>query len=244
MGHEEPPPDTEEPPHDTEDSAENEPATKKLVMVRNTEDAAPNLLLNIDEFSTPCELWTVALAEIVLQVGVLLYSGFITYYPTLMFRKGGLPVTDYAYPCTAIGTILLASGMLICSHVVESSTREKRHRPSNKFQARIVYLQRAGTVNDQSFGSFTIFAKGVKPVIMYHIPPGIGQDTPRSRDQDSRRHIHRPGRICDTVRWFEINAMVGNGCATRCNSYHDRFAGSRPPRPDQIRDSRKADSRL
>jgi ankyrin repeat protein len=47
---------------------------------------------------------------------------------------------------------------------VESSTHEDFYRP-NGFEARIVYLQKAGTVGDQSFDSFAIFAKEAKSVI-------------------------------------------------------------------------------
>lgn len=140
------------------------PATAKLIIVRNKEDSAPNLLLNIDRFSSPGELWAFALVGIVLQFGVLLYSGFITYHPAVMFQKGGLPIEPYAYPCTAIGTVLLVGGLLICSHVVESSTRESFYRPK-QCEARMVYLQKAGTAADQYFGSFAIFAKEGKSVI-------------------------------------------------------------------------------
>jgi hypothetical protein len=148
----------------TNDASPPIPTTAKLILVRNKDKAAPNLLLNIDRFSSSAELWAGALVGIVLQFGVLLYSAFITYHPALMFPKGDAPITGYAYPCTAIGTILLVTGLLICSHVVESSTREEFYEPRGS-EARMVYLQKTGTVGDQSFGSFAIFAKEGKSVI-------------------------------------------------------------------------------
>jgi len=60
-----------------------------------------------------------------LQAVVLVFSGFATYHPELRYRKGGLEVVPYAYPLTAAGTVILVLGMLICSYVVERSTKEK-----------------------------------------------------------------------------------------------------------------------
>ncbi|KAK5654663.1 hypothetical protein OQA88_6986 [Cercophora sp. LCS_1] len=140
---------------------------KKFIIVRNKTNAAPNLLLNIDRFSSPSELWAVATIGTMLQLGVLVYGGFITYHPSLLFKfqKGGNAVAHYAYPCTAVGTLLVVLGLIACSHVVESSTHEKFYVP-NGFEARMVYLQKAGTVGDQSFDSFAIFAKEAKSVIV------------------------------------------------------------------------------
>ena len=74
----------------TEDTVSNEGARtsvpSKFIIVRNNTDntdAAPNLLLNIDRFSSPSELWTVAAIGTILQFGVLIYAGFVTYYPSL-----------------------------------------------------------------------------------------------------------------------------------------------------------------
>ncbi|KAK3378964.1 hypothetical protein B0T24DRAFT_694245, partial [Lasiosphaeria ovina] len=136
-----------------------------LTIVRNEVNEAPNLLLNIGRFSSPSELWAAAVVGVVLQFGVLVYFGLIVYHPSLAFQKGDSPIVPYAYPCTAIGTVLLVSGLLICSHVVESSTREESYRPT-ACEARVVYLQKAGSVSDQSFSSFAIFAKGAKSAVI------------------------------------------------------------------------------
>ncbi|KAK3376271.1 hypothetical protein B0T24DRAFT_648286 [Lasiosphaeria ovina] len=103
-------------------------------------------------------------------MGVLVYSGFVTYYPALAFLKDGMPVAPHAYPLTAGGTLILVSGMLICSHVVESSTVETRHRVKSGKAAQVIWLQRAGTVNDQSFASYAIFADGLRSVITTKTP--------------------------------------------------------------------------
>lgn len=92
-----------------------------------------------------------------LQLSVLVYFGAATYHPFLSFPKDGQSVDDYAFPCAAAGMFLLAAGMFACGHVVESSTSETRYRPAAGWSARVVWLHRRGTVNDQAFESFAVF---------------------------------------------------------------------------------------
>jgi ankyrin repeat protein len=95
----------------------------------------------------------------VLQLGVLLYSGLATYHRALSFQKDGRPIEEYAYPCTAVGTLVLVAGMFLCSWVVESSTDEKRYEAIGDWQTRIVWLQQTKTVSDQVFKSCMVYAK-------------------------------------------------------------------------------------
>lgn len=97
-----------------------------VIIIRNTDVDAPNLMLNAHNQLARGELYLVAAIGIVLQLGVLVYSGCATYYPTFMFPVNGSPAADYAFPCTAAGMLALVTGMLICSHVVENSTKKKR----------------------------------------------------------------------------------------------------------------------
>ncbi|KXX82674.1 Serine/threonine-protein phosphatase 6 regulatory ankyrin repeat subunit B [Madurella mycetomatis] len=126
-----------------------------LAVVRNTNAAIPNLTLNVHNQVGRGELYVVAVLGVALQLGVLVYCGFATRY--LMLPKDGNPVDDYAFPCTACGTLLLIAGMLLCAHIVETSTLETRYRPGPGKEARVIWLQRSGTVNDQAFESFAIF---------------------------------------------------------------------------------------
>ncbi len=135
-----------------------------VVIIRNTNVKSPNLTLNVHNDVGRGELYAVAVCGVVLQLGVLAYSGVITYYPALKFLKDGAPVSDYAFPCTAVGTLFLVAGMAICSHVIESSTSEKRYRPHAR-QARVVWLQKSGTVNDQAFESFAIFPPDAQSLV-------------------------------------------------------------------------------
>ncbi|KAK7420559.1 hypothetical protein QQX98_002758, partial [Neonectria punicea] len=141
------------------------PSVPKIIIVRNTAADAPNISLNTHSHFGRGELRMVAAIGTMLQLGVVLYSGFATHYPTLILLKNGLPVADYAFPCTAVGTLLLVAGMLLCSHVVESSTDEKRYRGGQMKKARIVWLQKTQTVSDQSFDSFALYPEDERTII-------------------------------------------------------------------------------
>ncbi|KAK0712024.1 hypothetical protein B0H67DRAFT_669789 [Lasiosphaeris hirsuta] len=100
----------------------------------------------------------VAILGIVLQFGAIVYCGLATRY--LQLPKDRNPVADHAFPCTVSGTLLLVIGMLLCAHVVESGTTESIWR-----EARVVWLQRLGTVNDQAFKPFAIFPQDAQALI-------------------------------------------------------------------------------
>ncbi|EJT69327.1 hypothetical protein GGTG_12946 [Gaeumannomyces tritici R3-111a-1] len=140
------------------------PTPQKVhAVIRNTEAHTPNLTLNVHNQVGRGELYIVAACGTVLQLGVLVYSGLAA--RLLMFTKDGNPVAEYAFPCTAVGALLLVVGILVCSHVVESATSETRYRPKDGMEARVVWLQRSGTVNDQSFEPFAIFPRKPQPII-------------------------------------------------------------------------------
>lgn len=92
-----------------------------------------------------------------------MYSGLATYHPS-NFQKNERPITGYPFPCTAVGTLTLMSGILLCAHVVESSTKKERYQAEGK-KIRLVWLQQPKTVSDQVFESFAIVAKEDRAVI-------------------------------------------------------------------------------
>jgi hypothetical protein len=109
-----------------------------LRIVGETCRESPNVLLNLGGQENKGEVWLAALGGTFLQLGVLLYGGFLTYHPSLMLLKDGLPVDGYAYPCMAAGTLILTCGMLLCARVVEASTDEEIYRPKNATTSRIM----------------------------------------------------------------------------------------------------------
>jgi len=87
---------------------------------------APNISLNVHGGARNDDLYIVAACGIVLQFGVLIFSGLAFYYPgwNLKFKKDNILVKNYAYPLMLAGTLVLVTGMIICSAVIEKSTAE------------------------------------------------------------------------------------------------------------------------
>ncbi|KAI9770168.1 MAG: hypothetical protein M1839_003270 [Geoglossum umbratile] len=147
---------------DAEEGSPNwEPRTSK----------APNILLNLHQGSRPFDLAFAAILGVVIQTGVLVYAGLITYHPRIKtrFLKAGNPIRPYAFPTMAVGTVVLVVGMMICSYVVEQSTVERKWIvPEGEplQEARVMWLQKKHVVSDQSFNSFVLVAadpcKGVQ----------------------------------------------------------------------------------
>jgi hypothetical protein len=46
---------------------------------------------------------------------------------------------------------------ILCAYVVGSSTEETTYRPEAEKEARVVWLQKSGIVNNQAFESYAIF---------------------------------------------------------------------------------------
>ena len=136
-----------------------------LVIIRNTNVHTPNLTINSRSDFSRKELYVVAVFGTVLQFGVLLYSGVATYHPNLSFKKDGRRVADYAFTCVAVGTLLLVAGMILCCHVVESSTTETQYRPVGGREARIVWLQKRGIVSDHTVEPFAVFPTSTRSII-------------------------------------------------------------------------------
>ncbi|KAK1770501.1 ankyrin repeat-containing domain protein [Phialemonium atrogriseum] len=85
----------------------------EIIIVRNKAADAPNISLNAHNQFGRGELRAVAAIGTLLQLGVLLYCGFATYYPTVKFKKDGRPIASYAFPCTAVGTLVLVAATVL-----------------------------------------------------------------------------------------------------------------------------------
>ncbi|CAG9950548.1 unnamed protein product, partial [Clonostachys rosea f. rosea IK726] len=119
-----------------------------------------NRKVESDRLSSTLELWIVAIIGTILQLGVVAYWAFATYYPTLQYPKDDKRVANYAYPCAAAGTLTLVVSMMLCSHVVESRTTETRYIPHRKaHDIYFCWLQQEKVVNDQSFNSHIVYCK-------------------------------------------------------------------------------------
>jgi hypothetical protein len=125
----------------------------KVIIIYNKSNSAPNISLNIHS-QKRAEVRIAAIIGTFLQLGVLIYAGFATYYYTLKFPKEkDQPVSNYAFACTASGTILLVTGLLLCADVVEKRTAEEAWKPGTGYKAYPIWVQRQATVGDQVFRS-------------------------------------------------------------------------------------------
>ncbi|PUU81753.1 hypothetical protein B9Z19DRAFT_1099573 [Tuber borchii] len=131
-----------------------------------TRDSAPNISLNIDEIKGQRELWLFAILGSVLQLGSLVFIGVTHYHPKINLKEG--ENSGYAYPLMASGTLFLVMGMMACSHVVQASSVETTWKAKKPF--RILWLQKSGTVNDQRFGSYVLFAGKERNTLTTSLP--------------------------------------------------------------------------
>ena len=134
----------------------------KLIVVQDTDRAAPNISLNAHGCVSFVELWLAAAIGSILQLFVLGYAGYTAYSATTpgFITDDRDAASAYAYPCMAAGTVMLVAGMLVCAHVVESGSEEVMYRVKlPRMQARLIWLQKEATVNDQSFRPFAICAR-------------------------------------------------------------------------------------
>lgn len=132
--------------------------------------SAPNISLNLYDHISRVELYIVAIVGVLLQAGVLAYVLTIEYHGPLRTKleKEEFVIPEYTAVLTVVGTVVMTIGLLLCSHVVETSTTETRYfrffgsNPvsSPELYPRILWLQREERVNDQAFDSYAIFARG------------------------------------------------------------------------------------
>ncbi|KAF8253802.1 hypothetical protein K440DRAFT_575724, partial [Wilcoxina mikolae CBS 423.85] len=120
-------------------------------------ESAPNVSLNLHGGSNIEELYFAAACGILLQFGVLTFSGLSVYYPQWneRFRKNGEPVRTYAFVLFALGTIILVWGVIMCSMVIERSTEETRWVAGQSY-SRCIWLQKSHVCSDQTFNSFIL----------------------------------------------------------------------------------------
>ncbi|KAF3802330.1 hypothetical protein GCG54_00003789 [Colletotrichum gloeosporioides] len=139
---------------------------ENIIVTRISRKSAPNISLNAHNLTTRAEVRAAAVWGIVIQLGLVVFAACAVYHPSLSYSKDGSTIARHAFPCYSVGTLLLVVGMLLCAHVVESSTKETQFRPSQGIRAQLVWLQQTKTVSDQVFNSFAIYAKTERSSIM------------------------------------------------------------------------------
>lgn len=202
-------------------------------------DSSPNIFLNLQPPKTRRQKWGLlgwAVFSVLLQAGVLVFWGFATYHPAMAWKKdedSGVP--NYAYPLTAGGTLLLAGGMLICAYIVDGSTTE-RVWPLKKEMGKglILWLQKGGSINDQHFDSYAIFAKGDRDgILTSRFSPYLRFGTPNNKKTPTQRQVEEIASEDHSIdsplteASKPINTMVIIGTAISMTGFIAQFTGLR-----------------
>jgi hypothetical protein len=147
-------------------------------------DNNPNISLNLHHGSGLAALVAAATTGIILQCGVVVYAGAVTFNPWL--RKRVPPHDDDRPHLAMLGFVLLASGTVILTislavvcNVIETSTSEREWVVNNPRsiaqsdnttatpgQLRVMWVQREHTVGDQLFDAAVLFAKNDKDTVL------------------------------------------------------------------------------
>jgi hypothetical protein len=122
---------------------------------------APNLSLNAPEsdISDAERRWWVSMG---LTSQLIVLSA-----PFLLMRTAGYPIRPYGYTCYLVGTIVLSSGLALCSHIIEGSTTEFDFVPnkSQNRELRIITIQRESSVAEQRYSSYMSLSPPGRPRI-------------------------------------------------------------------------------
>lgn len=136
--------------------------------VREYEEISPpNISLNARGVTiTSYEKWSLAIFGTVIQLSVLIYEGLISYHPSWRanFLKNGSDPSPYAFPCAAAGTLSLNIAMFACCYIIDcASTEEDWYSRSGR--CTMAWIQKGGTVNDQSFRPYTLFGHDNQKIV-------------------------------------------------------------------------------
>jgi hypothetical protein len=124
-------------------------------------DKAPNPSLNAPESDiSDAERWCWVSMGLTSQLAALLA-------PFIIMRTVGYPIRPYGYTCYLVGTIVLSSGLALCSHIIEGSTTEFDFVPnkSQNRELRIITIQRQSSVAEQRFSSYMSLSPPGRPRI-------------------------------------------------------------------------------
>ncbi|KAF4961005.1 hypothetical protein FSARC_10314 [Fusarium sarcochroum] len=156
-----------------------------IAIIRDTGPNWPNISLNLQNSHRRAGIRFIALLGTLLQGGVLVFFGVMSYYPRARpsFQKDDQPVARYAFALATSGTVLLVLGMFICGLVVENSTDETRYRTDDGSKFVMCWVQQGQTVSDQVFDSYVMSQSFHGPVI-----------TKSARAKDVKKNHHQEGQ--------------------------------------------------
>ena len=171
----------------------------------------PNISLNIHGESNPIELWICALVATIVQLAVLVWSGYLA-YSSLASRYTlftGLKPT-IGFPLQAAGTVLLTMSLILCVDIIDKGSFERdwsaegdlqlktlgkdqfsQARPSNPRNMQLYWIQKEQSVGGNSVNAHILYARELKDKIFEshysHKPEEKGQ-----RDQNDELLYQKP----------------------------------------------------
>lgn len=134
-----------------------EERTQNAMIDRNP----PNVSLNLSVKSVPRPTLIFFIVLGFIAQGAVLAFAAVSQY-VLRFPKNESGISFYAFPVLCAGTVFLSVGILLCAHVVESSTGEITWapRPDSNADTLVLWLQQGGQkVGDQEFEAFAQTSK-------------------------------------------------------------------------------------
>ncbi|KAF2421814.1 hypothetical protein EJ08DRAFT_641261, partial [Tothia fuscella] len=163
-------------------------------------DVAPNIQLNLSKDTRQDgQLLGAAFFSITLQISLVAFAGVCAYHPRLIKAVGE---SDWgpAFSMLSVGTLVLVTGMILCSHVIEQSTTEYKWESTTDggaLDATILWLQKGDIVGDQKFGSFLIAAQDCDDILT----------STRRKDKWDPAHLSWYNKIAHSH--LEILSVVG-----------------------------------
>lgn len=129
------------------------------------QDSVPNISLSVNGGGAgPGELFIVALIGIIVQSAVVCLAGVEMYVDRWKdrFTKDDQPVWAGSLWLMAIGTAALSVGMVMCAHIISSSStlEEWKANTGPGREVWVAWLQQGGRIGDEEFGSFFILSRG------------------------------------------------------------------------------------
>lgn len=151
-------------PTDTRDNYE--PDDENQLQLSSTE-FPPNISPNTHGNGiSPWEMWFWAVFGIILQLSLLVFAGLSSLYKGWgrTFYRGDpkAPIPSWTVVLNTLGTVILMAGMILCCYLIDKSNKEERWEFWTDTKPEIVWLQKGGTVGDQHFNSYAIFAREPK----------------------------------------------------------------------------------
>lgn len=142
-------------------------------------DMPPNISLNVHGESNPVEVIWYAFIATTLQVGVLVWSGFLAYSSFAQRYKllTGLK-PRVGFPLQAAGTVLLTLGLVLCAGIIDDGSCEQHwsregesqtgtlakdqsstEKAYNRRDMQLYWIQKRHTVGDNNLDPYILYAQ-------------------------------------------------------------------------------------